>query len=223
MAADGRLNSLTVDADEHLYLVGTTGSGKTEIGRFLLRNANRTMVLDPKWEFKLESYKYRNSLPIFWRDFRIIHRPKRGQAGDVRMANLVMQAWKRKNIRIFVDELASIADFFPYTLMALSEVMRTGRSRKTTVWAATQRPRWTPRLFLSEARAIIAFPLMLEEDRKYVAGMIGPKAREELALHDFFYLHKGGGMREPVRLHFDMKRNAIVSREPIKQLEEVRL
>jgi hypothetical protein len=209
MAANGR-PAIRINGDEHVYIVGTTGSGKTELTRFLLRGAKRVMVLDPKWEFRLDGYEYRNSLPIFWRDFTIVHRPRRGQTGDLNMARMVMEAWKRRNIRIVVDELAAVGDFFPATLVALSEVMRTGRSRRVSVWSASQRPRWTPRLFLSEARAIMMFPLQLAEDRRYIAGMIGPAALEESDdLHQFLFVRKDGSMRAPLRLRLNLARHML--------------
>jgi hypothetical protein len=201
VAPHGR-DAVEIRSDEHVFGVGTTGSGKTELFRFLLRGTRRTLVLDTKNEIKIDGFRQRRSLPLFWTDFDIIYRPR--DEDDLPMARMVMEAWRRKNIRIYVDELADMVDFFPITLVALKRVVRTGRSRHVTIWGGTQRPRWVPRYFLSEPRILMVFSLNLEEDRKYVSGIVGDMAKQELPLHDFLYLHKGD-MTRPIMMRLNLK------------------
>ena len=209
---------MKIQPDEHVCLIGTTGSGKTELSRFLLANSNRTVVLDPKCEFKLEGFSRGWDLPLFSSDIRRIVKPRR--TDDKRMASVVMQCWRRKNVVIYVDELATISEFFEYTEDALTEVMRTGRSRKVTVWTATQRPRNVPKLFMTESRVFIVFSLASADDRHHVAGFIGDEVEDPIPLHAFWY--RRPGMMAPALLTYDMQKGTIVQVPPPEPVEDRR-
>jgi hypothetical protein len=192
-------------------LVGTTGSGKTELARFLLSHGGeRIVVLDPKHEFDLEDFKVKRKLPVFDDKWKIIYRP--GADDDTHMAKLITQCHKRGNCRIYDDEAATLNEFFPKTTKVLDNLARTGRSANVSLWSTTQRPRWVSRAFFTESEVWFIFTLRDPNDRKHVAGFIGPEAGDKLPMYDFLYLRPG--MDNPTQLHLDLESQTLQEASP---------
>jgi hypothetical protein len=207
---------VNIHNDEHLCLIGTTGAGKSVLSAFLLEGSTRSLILDPKREIKMDGWRNSWRIPLLDNKFNIIVKPKRTE--DRRMAMLVLEALRRKNIRIYVDELASIDEYFPETLQALGEVARVGRSRHVTLWSAFQRPRFVPKIFMTEARVFIAFMLTSADDRHHVAGFIGDIAEDPIPLYDFWYFRPG--MTQPQLLHLDLPTRTIQAKTPPEPMVE---
>lgn len=199
---------INIKQGEHVAIVGTTGSGKTVIARHLLHGMRRVIVLDPKHEFMSPGFKLGRALPIIRREFRTVHRPMRGLGGDIIMRDLVGDALKAKNVIIYVDELATVSDYFPLTRDMLQEVARVGRSRNVSIWTATQRPRWVPKTFFTESRVMLMFSLMSKDDRDHMAGFLTEDARQQINLHNFWY-HRAG-MLQPALLKLDLHKRRIL-------------
>lgn len=192
--------TLRIKNDEHVIGVGTTGCGKTELFRHITTASRRIVALDPKHELDYADFDYGWGLPIFAREVRTIVRPE--PSDDERMARLVMECYRRRDMRIYVDELETLCDAYPITESALARVARTGRSRRVTLWSATQRPRLIPNVFKTESRVRLVFTLDHPDDRAHIAGFIGPEAEEPIDLYTFWY--KRPGMLHPVLLHLDL-------------------
>jgi hypothetical protein len=96
---------------------------------------------------------------------------------------------KRKYVTIYCDELATLAETFPLSTAVLTDIVRTGRERFVSVWAATQRPRWIPRVFFTEAESVFMFQMRGADDRKYVAQFVTPDAEDEIERYTFWYAH----------------------------------
>ena len=208
---------MNIRNDEHVCLIGTTGSGKSELSHYLLEGSVRGIILDPKREIVWPGWSPSWHIPLLRSRFNIIVKPKRTE--DRRMAMIVLEALRRKNIRIFVDEMASIDEYFPETLQALGEVARVGRSRRVTLWSAFQRPRFVPKIFMTEARVFIAFMLTSADDRHHVAGFIGDIAEEPIPIYQFWYFRPG--MTKPQLLHLDLKTRTIQAmKEPAPEVDE---
>ncbi|WP_322510718.1 type IV secretory system conjugative DNA transfer family protein [Chloroflexus sp.] len=188
-----------------MAIIGATGSGKTELARFLLRNQRRVLAIDPKHTLRIDGFRRGWSLPILYPDFRLIVRPRRDQ--DAELARLLIEAWRRKNILVYVDELASVTEIFPLSTQILEEIARTGRERKVGLWVAMQRPRWVPRIFLTEAEVMFIFQLRSAEDRQYVAGYAGDVVEQPVRVpHAFWYVRSG---EEPVLLRLNIRKEVI--------------
>lgn len=175
--------------NERVLFVGTTGSGKTVLAKYFLQKLSRAIVIDPKHTFRLEGYRIANGLPIFHSSFNIIMRPKRWD--DTRMADVLLEAMKRRNIIIYIDELQSVTENFPISAMVLGDIARTGRERGMGLWSATQRPRWVPLQFLTESEVLFVFWLRSGQDRKYIAGYAGEEVEEPVGMHEFYYTRPG--------------------------------
>lgn len=190
---------------ERVLFVGRTGSGKTVLAKHLLAHLNRVLVLDPKSTFKLDGYKVRRGVPLIGSDYKIIYRPRPGD--DEEMANLIYGRMKAKNSTIYVDELAVMSEVYPATTSVLAEIAMTGRERHVAVWAACQRPRWTPRVFFTEAEALFVFNLRAGEDRAYIAQFAGPECMDPIEKFEFWYAHADED--RPQLMTFNMDKNYI--------------
>lgn len=190
---------------ERVLFVGRTGSGKTVLAKHFLANQNRVLVLDPKNTFRLDGYRARRSLPLVGSEFRIIYRPRLGD--DEQMADLVYSLMRLKNATIYVDELAVMAESYPATTGVLAQIAMTGRERKVTVWAACQRPRWTPRIFFTEAECVFMFNMRSGEDRAYMAQFVGPEALDPIERYEFWYNH--ADEETPALMRYNMEKRYI--------------
>jgi predicted ATPase len=196
---------IRIQPGEHCAFIGCTGSGKTVLARALLSRMNRTVVIDPKHTYQADGFR-RGWTVIPWQDdFHMIVRPKREE--DWRLAGLIRRLWKRKNVTIFVDELGSLADFFPHATAELADVIRTGREKKVSVWTAIQRPAWVPRFFLSESYHKFVFTLLDKADRRRAVEIIGDTAEARLRLHDFLY--HAPGLTEARKLTYNLASGAL--------------
>lgn len=173
--------------DQRLIVVGATGSGKTVLIKHFLSRLNRVFVIDPKHTFKLDGYKVRRGLPMFGSEFRVIFRPRKGD--DDQMSDLLRDLFKMKNVTIYCDELATLAEVYKETTETLADISRTGRERRVSVWAALQRPRWVPRVFFTEAENMFIFNLRSEEDRQYMAKFTDPMVEDQIEKFTFWYFH----------------------------------
>jgi len=206
---------IRITSSERVLFVGATGSGKTVLAKWLLASLRRVLVIDPKHTFSLDGFLYADRLP-FWlpwqrQEFQIITRPSRGD--DEKLRNLVESVYFLGNATIFVDELASLADRFPLTLETLEDIARTGREKRVSLWNAVQRPRWTPKIFMTETESFFVFGLRAEEDRQYLAGFVGKEVTEiKLAKHEFLYCRSDANTA-PERLRLNLDSDIIVKSE----------
>lgn len=173
--------------DEHNVFVGGTGSGKTLLAEHFLRRLNRVFVIDPKHEYKSDGYKVRRNLPAFGSNFRVIFRPKTDD--DDLMDDLLKQLFKIKNVTIYCDELSTLADYFPRSTKRLTDIIRTGRSKHVSVWTAIQRPRFIPRVFLTETKGMFIFNLRGEDDRNYMSRFTRDIVSDPIEEFSFWYSH----------------------------------
>ena len=202
--AAGR-NVISISDEQRIAIVGTTGSGKTVLAAHLLSGLTRVVVIDPKHTFNLDGFKTGWQLPLFSKDYKLIVRPRRGQ--DERLGNLLYTLLGSGNLIIYVDELATMVNSYKLSVEVLEEIARTGRERHVGLWTATQRPAWIPKIFLTESETYIMFQLRTENDRKYMAGLMGDEVRLPIEKYQFWYLAPGA--REPALLTYDLNRATI--------------
>lgn len=190
---------MKIKPSERLALIGTTGSGKSFLAARLLTGLKRAVVIDPKHTFKLEGYKPGKRLPLWSNEYRLIYRPAMND--DSAMAGLLFELWKRGNVVIYIDELQTLTDLYPLSTRALENIARTGREKKISLWAAMQRPRWVPRIFLTESEVLAVFLLRAQDDRKYISGFGGPEMESTLPEFGFWYIRPG--MVNPIPLKLE--------------------
>jgi len=211
---------MTVDIrmDERAAFVGATGSGKTVLADYVLNFAgDRVLVIDPKHTYHKEGFKHARSLPFFDKKFKIIYRPQVGD--DAHMLKLLQEVYKRGNIRIYVDEVATMASFFPKSTALLEDIARTGRERHISLWMATQRPRRIPLSFFTETEVWFVFLLRNPLDRKLLRDMVGEKVENKVSMYHFNYVRPG--MEEPILLMLSLEDNKLMEIRRDEKVKEV--
>lgn len=209
-------------SDRVLFL-GTTGAGKTELAKYFLIGANRSIVIDPKHTFRLEGFKTNKSMTFpSWtpKEFKYLVRPKRDD--DERLADFLITAFRKRNLTIYCDELAVMEERYPESISILREIALTGREKNVALWNATQRPRGIPPLFKTEAEVFFVFRLQDEDDRKHIAGYVGNEVREKIPHHTFWYFR--GEEDSPRLMTLDLKSDSIYSirkSEPVKEVSAI--
>lgn len=155
--------------DERTTIVGSTGSGKTQLGAWLLSHANFDEM--PYVIFDYKGDELLNSLGA-----QIV--PITGEPPDkpgLYITHLIPEKdddareaflWKlhaRGNTGIYVDE-----GFNFDNSNALDTILMQGRSKKLPTYINSQRPSWVSRYAFSEASHIVVFFLNDRRDRMKV-------------------------------------------------------
>jgi adenylate kinase family enzyme len=192
-----------IRTDERVLFVGKTGSGKTELSKFFLSKMNRCLIIDPKHMFNLEGYEKRKNLPFSNSDFRIIYRPNDND--DETLAKLIQKIAYQGDCTIYCDELSTLAEQFPESVKRLGNMARIGREMNVAVWNSLQRPRWIPRIFLTESEIVFNFNLRSGDDRKYMAEFVGPEALAQLEPYAFLYSNVRDTAPSKMRLDLDKR------------------
>ena len=195
-----------IRTDERVLFVGKTGSGKTQLSKFLLSKMNRCLVIDPKHTFTLDGYEKSKRLPRFNNEFRVVFRPNEND--DEILSKLIRHVSRDGDCTIYCDELATLYEQFPGSTKQLGNLARIGREMNVAVWNAIQRPRWVPRIFLTESEIVFYFKLRSGEDRKYMSEFVGPEALAPLEPYAFLYANDRNDV--PVKMRLDLDKQGII-------------
>lgn len=201
---------IKISNSDRVTIVGATGSGKTVLAKFLLQQCNRVIVIDPKHTFRLEGFRPGWGVPNFKKEFHVVIRPRRGD--DSKLALAMIEAIKKRDVTIYIDELAVIEERYPEALSVLKEIALTGRERHVALWSALQRPRGVPRLFFTESEVFFIFNLRNADDRSYIAGYVGDEVKEQIPRHEFWYFR--GEEDSPRLMHLDLKKDKVFEVQP---------
>ena len=197
------------DKGEHVFITGMTGSGKSELARFLLGAGGykRVIVQDGKHEFtapkewgeKNKDYGVTNDMykvdELFKKHGRVIWRPDvedlEDQANWHRLDSLYDFIYEQGNM-VFYDDEASMSSTATKYPKVKKRLLKQGRSKGISVWNITQAPVGVPNDFMREASHAFIFYLNAETDRDKVAKNYGDrikrmKEKDEAFLEYMFY------------------------------------
>lgn len=197
---------IKIPNDGRVAFVGTTGSGKTVLAKFFLAQRNRVAVFDPKHTFRLEGFRPSWRLPFLKKDFRVIIRPNEGD--DERIASLLFKLVRESSLTIYIDELATFSELYPFSTKVLQNIAVTGRELGISLWSAVQRPRGTPRVFFTESETFFIFRLRSGEDRAYVSEYAGESVLRMIPRFVFWYSQVDSDGDAPL-LNLDLNRHTI--------------
>ncbi len=188
MAVKLRNTDINIMQDQHVFIAGKTGSGKTTLAMFLLFNVNRLIVVDNKdsladWNVEndtpINRLKVKDEKPI---RIRVITNEK--------AIPLLELAYITGNVTVYIDEMSALVPPRSKPPQVIYDLLQRGRSRNISVWSSTQRPTLVPLESISEATHFFVFRLNLEDDRKRIASIAGKKMLEPVKdKHGFFYLN----------------------------------
>ncbi len=159
--------------DEHTAIWGRTGSGKTQLGAFLISKKplrkSRTVIIDYKGDELLNSLE---------RVREIGHKeiPKKNglyilhsipKVDDEKIERWLWDIWDEENIGLYVDE--------GYMLPqgeAFEAILTQGRSKRIPVITLSQRPVHVSRFVISEASHVAMFDLNDDRDVQTTRGIV---------------------------------------------------
>ena len=158
---------------EHVAVWGMTGSGKTQLGAWLISKKNLkrkpTIILDYKGDELLNSVSRlreidHNEVPKKPGLYILHSIPK---ADDEKMERWLWDVWGQENTDIYVDE--------GYMLpkdAAFDAILTQGRSKRIGVTTLSQRPVHVSRFVPSEASHVVMFRLNDDRDVDTVRGIV---------------------------------------------------
>jgi hypothetical protein len=195
--------------DEHVFIAGMTGSGKSFFAETYLAGYEYVVKLDTKGEVFERKQK---GEPV-WRGLRegkdytviehladlenvptkkIIYCPAFEEQTIEYYDALCKWVYERQNTILWVDELMSISESPLRYPLHLRAIMTRGRSRNTSIWALTQRPMDIPTIIPANTTHFIMFNLQMNQDREKMARMTGVyEFMQNPGWHYFWYWKSG--------------------------------
>lgn len=187
-----------IKASDRVVFLGSSGSGKTELAKALLRTRRNAIIVDTKRVEDWSSVAH----PI---DEHDVGRIRQGRfayrvPGEFLVEQEMQDKFFRamlaaKNRAVFIDELL---DMLP--TRGLKILATQGRASNVGLWAATQRPHGVPLYTISEAQHFFVFRLVMEADQKRVDNALGVKIPwgDLIKLdHHFCYVDAKGALQGP--------------------------
>lgn len=180
--------------DEHTTVIGRTGSGKTQLGAWILSKSD--YHARPHYVFDWKREKLFNSIAK-------AHRLKPGTAlptdpglyilpfmpDDETLDDTCWQIYHNENACVLVDE-GSMIDRFSQPFRAL---MTQGRSKNINLINLTQRPANCAREVFSEASHLCVFQMNDDRDKKIIQGFTNLDLEPILPqYHSHWYNAKSG-------------------------------
>lgn len=198
---------LDVKPSERWLLMGTTGSGKTEFSKFMLRNVSMKMpvvIIDPKpgwlgddpvWETDKRNpgtvdkpWLVKDYNPKLW--VQVIQ----PLIYDARLEKSLHAILKRKYVYTHFDDNIGLCDANTVP-MGIRRVWQTGRSLKVGASDASQTFERIPAIFKSQAENFVVFMMgqMNIEKYKEVANLVQVEVEEvkELGKYEYIYFKRG--------------------------------
>lgn len=187
MSKQDRINQIKID--EHVFIPGRTGSGKTFLCEVYLAGFDNVVKLDTKNEYA-DKKKNRENV---WhgleegKDFKVFHDFSEMQNETKGKMIYVMPieeqtpenfdlffkwCYTRGNTIVWIDELMSVSTARTYPKY-LRIILSAGRSRNVAAWCCTQRPVDVPQIVTANAIHLFVFDLNLDVDRKKMRDVTG--------------------------------------------------
>lgn len=198
-----------IKPDEHVFIAGMTGSGKSYVAETFLAGYEYVIKLDTKDEVT----ERRKAGKSVWRglkegkDFtvvehledipnvetkKIIYVPSFDEQTPDHYNALCKYVYERENTILWVDELMSIADSPTKYPIYLKAIYTRGRSKNVSCWALTQRPVDIPAICTANSTHFFVFDLMLEQDRLKMSQVTGmPEMKTRPGKYTFWYFKNG--------------------------------
>lgn len=197
------LAALQPAADEHAFIAGKNGSGKTVMGYVLVRQSYLpVLVHDGKGRIKQwPGFEIARTFADFYRKAqrgpRVIWKPNESEGRDPAMHEAFYRfaylRAKKDGIgsKVYTDELGSAIRYG--VPPSLEDILTRGRELHVTAITSTQRPMDIPQELMSEAKRYYIFRLTMPQDRKKISEVIPVDGARlaTLPTERFLYYHDG--------------------------------
>lgn len=171
---------IELNTSDRGIVVGQTGSGKSIFMRELLAPLTRLAVVAPSGtlhgddiedsEWNLKPWGKRTAIALKrGKPFRTLIEEPAGRNWNPTFERLR----KAGDLVIYIDEIFAVVPPRRPIPTELHAIYTRGRKSGIGSWSATQRPSWVPLEILSEAQWYVCFRLMMDEDRRRMAGLMG--------------------------------------------------
>jgi hypothetical protein len=197
MAEESTGNEIEISANERVYIVGRTLSGKSTLARYLLHSVRRLVVCDPKdglGQWKLEAWDRDTRQALLeGEDVRVRITPEPARDPATYWESVLRTVFDAGDCVVYVDEvyLLSESESSAGYPIALRDIWTSGAQRGIGGFAVSQRPRFVPKYLLSESEHVFLFRLLLLADRKCVAEFTHERMVQEIPRsdeHGFWYM-----------------------------------
>ena len=192
------LDKLRPAANERAILVGATGTGKTTLGRELLRGYSTILVIDSKCTYggKEGEPGYRmvktpGGLRWCGKGSKLIqYRPDEDSQSVDDYNEVYRWAYRRGDILIYTDE-AFLVHHGSFAPDYLRNCCTCGRELGIGMITGTQRPRGIDLRIMTEAEVFYAFNLRHRDDKRRMAEMMGEEVMAQPQTHAFWFWRAG--------------------------------
>lgn len=179
--------------DKRTAIIGSTGSGKTQLAVWLL--STRDFKSRPWIIFDFKGDDLIEDIERFGAQEINVYGPPPKKPGiyivrpiperdDKAVQDFLWAIWARGSIGVYIDEGYMLGARNP----ALNACLTQGRSKHIEMMILSQRPVWMSKFVFSESNFFAVMNLTLEDDRKYVSGYVGGEKINLLPpYHSFWY------------------------------------
>ncbi len=191
-------------SSERGIVIGQTGAGKTFFMRYLLQGVKRLVVLDPKGtlsgenasggDWRLKNWDRRAPIAL---KRQVPYRVRVPAPLDDDWSPYLWKVYRAGNTMLYIDEMYGVVSPRRPMPRALNAIYTRGRELGIGAWTASQRPSWIPLEVMSEAQWFVLFRVLLDEDRRRMASVMGHQVMEEIP-DDFGFWTYHVSWREPV-------------------------
>lgn len=207
----------SIKTDEHVFICGQTGSGKSFLKQAYLSGYKNVISLDLKG--KLTYKPFLDDVPVIHNlaelmevgEGKYIYRPRFEEIETTEYIEKFFEwIYERQNTICDIDEIMAVGELGSkdgsYIPRYAKAILTRGRERNTTIWGATQRPKTIPLVYMSEATHFFIFSLKLEADRKRVQEIIPyDEVLQEIPKHTHQFWYYNDRMDKPVKASLKIK------------------
>jgi len=181
---------INIPMDEHVFICGGTGSGKTVLCEVYLANVPSMVI---KLDTKLESLQNMKEGKPLWRGLknedidiierleqlpsvtknRVIYAPVTEEMNIEYYNALGEWVYEKGNCILWIDELMSVADSPIKYPFSLKKLYTRGRFINAVCWSCTQRPMDIPTICIANSQHFFIFNTPLPQDRKKLVDSTG--------------------------------------------------
>jgi len=190
-----KIQGLYIPSDNHVFIAGRNGSGKTFLAKNYLAGYENVFCLDIKGTLDWPQVD-QDELTIVTklRDVtrcktpKCIYKPAPEEMNPEFYDEFFKFIYERGSTIVWVDEVMGVtpnAQRIPFWYRA---ILTRGRELGVAAWSLSQRPSGINLLPISEARHVLAFDLNLPQDRKRLSEVSGsPEFLEKPGKYKFWY------------------------------------